>query len=620
MSEITPDGMLSQLPPDPAPVPKRRGRPPKKAVAAAKKAVEPLAPKAPPMPMNIMSPSTLDMDDDDDDDVEMDSDEAVRPAFRATLPTPTMTRTQAVALQQQTSEEFDAMLNSLEFEKGAHSVSVSRVEPEFDPLTGRKISGYLEKFTRAIQLDEIKAKYGGGKYRIIVHGPGFNGKPTVKANRNVEIAGDPIQPAGRNSAPQQASGMPSGVESIIKETLASADKQIERAAKETNEFKQLLMAQMSKGDGGLTEAILALANPAKAQEMMIEERRLQEQRLVAEREERRRAEEAAERRHKETLEATRMNFEMQMRKYEIEQQRAREEAKEAVERQRQQYELQLKMFERAESEKEARLQKMAEIEADRQAKQMVQMQQISQMQMESMRSMSNLEREFLLKQLETVQKQVKNNPLDDLLKTKQLLDTLSGNDEETPTWKLVADEFKEALPGLLAAAGMLKGSSQPQAQPQQQVLPNSIAVLDEDDYEPPRALPAPQRRRRGSRRVPRKVEPVTLETPASQAPPQAAEVANELTDFVFPAEGTDIEQVLVMLVKDLDLALQKELSPSQIHEQVIKRFAPEVALILRAQDVETLIKTIEERAPSSWRINTLDGQSKIKELYEILGQ
>lgn len=614
MPDLTPEGVISQLPPDFDPPKKRRGRPPKKKLTAT---VSPPAPKVvAPMPMNIVPPSALDLDDDDDEG-EIDGEESARPFFRPSPSTPVLSRPQQVAFQQQTAEEFDSMLNSLEFDKGMHSVSVTRVEPEFDPLTGRKINGYLEKFSRAIHLDEIKNKYGGGKYRIVVHGPGFNGKMSVKANRTVEIAGDPIQPPSRGTPQnQQGSGMPSGVESIIKETLASADKQIERAAKETNEFKQLLMAQMSKGDGGLTEAILALANPAKAQEMMIEERRLQEQRLAAEREERRRDEEAAERRHKETLEATRMQFEMQMRKYELDQQRVREEAKEAAERQRQQYELQMKMFERAEAEKEARLQRMAEMEADRQAKQMLQMQQFSQMQMESMRSTATLEREFLTKQLEMVQKQVKNNPVDDLLKTKQLLDVLSGADEETPTWKLVTDEVKEFLPGLLAAAGMMKSSSQPQQLAPQRVLPNSVAVVDEDDYEGARAIPAPQRRRR-RRRLPREAEPAVVATPVTEVP-QEPEPVNDLQDFVFPVEGTEIEQVLVLLVKDLDLALQKDLTPSQIQEQVIQKFAPEIALILKAQDVDTLIKTIEERAPSSWRINTLDGQAKIRELYTLL--
>lgn len=611
MPEITPEGMFSQLPIAEDPPKKRRGRPPKKSAATA----SPVTTKAPAMPMNIVPPTALpsvpDMDDDEDEDIEL---EGPKPFFRPVGPPP-MTRSQQVAYAQQSSEEFDAMLNSLEFEKGMHSVSVTRVEPEFDPITGRKIAGYLEKFTRAIHLDEIKNKYGGGKYRIVVHGPGFNGKLSVKANRTVEIAGDPIQPPSRTVTTQNV-GMPSGVESIIKETLASADKQIERAAKETNEFKQLLMAQMSKGDGGLTEAILALANPAKAQEMMIEERRLQEQRLAAEREERRRQEEAAERRHKETLEAQRMQFEMQMRKYELDQQRIREEQKEATERQRQQYELQLKMFERAEAEKEARLQKMAEIESERQAKQMMQMQQFSQMQMESMRSMNVLEREFLTKQLDVVQKQVKNNPLDDLLKTKQLLDVLSGNDEETPTWKLVTEEVKEFLPGLLAAAGMLKSAQPAQPQPTQRVLPDSIAVVDEED-EAPRALPSPQRRRR--RRMLRKpeteVESVLTSAPV---PVQAAEPANDLQEFTFPKEGTEIEEVLVLLVKDLDLALQKDLTPQQIREQVIDKFSPEISLILKAQDVDTLIETIEARAPSSWRINTLDGQGKIRELYTLL--
>ena len=163
---------------------KKRGRPPKKKPEAL-----------PPVTKdNHMNPM-LD-DEDDDDDLVEDQVFAHRAPLppRAPLPSVSNIRQQVFQQQQKVNDDFEAHLASLEFDDGHHSVTVHRVEPEIDTNTGKRIAGYLAKFTRAVTFEEIRSQYGGGKYRFIIHGPGPLGRSMIKANKVYEIAGDPILP------------------------------------------------------------------------------------------------------------------------------------------------------------------------------------------------------------------------------------------------------------------------------------------------------------------------------------------------------------------------------------------------------------------------------------------
>lgn len=640
------------------PAKKKRGRPPKKKPEASAPPVAPVEAKENP----VIPP----IDDDDDDDLVEDQVFTPRLAIPprlpgAPLPSPAQLRQQVMQQQQKVNDDFEAHLSSLEFDDGTHSVTVHRVEPELDPVTGKRIVGYLAKFTRAVTFEEIRSQYGGGKYRFIIHGPGPLGRPMIKANKVYEIAGDPISRASPMQQQQQGNALPSAMTEIVDKAISTQEKQADRLAEENRELKQMFMASLTKGDSGFRETMMQMMaeerkmqearaakereeakemrnlflssltkaeqGPQHLQTVLMEERRMQEQRMLAEREERRREQEAAERRHRETLEIMRMQQEKQIEAMRIEQERVRAEARAAEERARQQFELQLRQIEKQESQKEAQALKLTEFMSSLQSQQVQQMQVAQQTQLQQMQQMMNMEREFSMKQIDVLSK--KDTGIDQMLKFKQMFDTLTGRDNDggdgKETWEKIMDRVQESVPGLVAAAGLLRGGAaqQPQQPQGPRVLPGSVAIVEADDEDDAPALPPrrppPHRRRRRPPITSQAIAPTTVETapPASAAPTEGS-LPNDYTEFMFPTDDTPIEAALEMLVKDIDLALQRDLDVNGVRTEVVAKFPKHIVGLLSNTDPDTLISVLESRAPGTWRINSLDGQMKVRELHALL--
>lgn len=666
-----------------------------------------------------------DFDDDDDDEEVI----APRGFGRRTPPmSPTQMRNRAMQEMDKNNEEFETYLSSLEFDGGNHSVTVHRVEPEYDADTGKRIAGYLEKFNRAVTFEEIRSKYGGGKYRFIIHGPGAFGKPMVKANKVHEIAGDPILTGIRKSAAQVAPVLPQGVETLVRDAISTSEKQVDRLMEENKNLQQLMLASVIKKDDGLKEAVLSMqpqfqqqvleerrlqdqrllaereerrreqerlqqimleerrqveklaeerrreeaeyrrqAEKKEAQEredrrreqerlqqIMLEERRLAEQRaeerLAAEREERRREKETEERRHREMLEMFKLQADREKEERRLELERVRIEQKEQAEREKeerrvelervrleqreqaerakQQFELQLKMLERQEQEKETRSMKWSEFQYAMQQQQMQMLQQMQQMQIATLQQSEKDKVAFLQTQMQMLQK--KSDPFEDMMKVKQFMDLLSGNTSEgdsRETWEKVLDRVSESVPGLVAAAGLMRGTTseakQLPAATEPAVLPGSVAVVDEG------VVPVRRRRRRVAARMPDEIETdeTTAPTPqktSSPAPTPAAaknapvQPTNDLTEFAFPTEDMEPEQVLELLVKDIEVALRKEYTAKQIKEEVVDKFPEDMKALLSSLDASLIVSFLEDKAPSDWRINSLDGQRKIVQLHDLL--
>lgn len=640
--------------------------PPIEVAPPVKKKRGPNKKPAPPVEVKenvtVSPPAPFPLDDDDDDD-DLVEDQVIAPRF--TIPqrpvgpaTPAQLRQQVMQQQQKVNDDFEAHLASLEFEDGHHSVTVHRVEPEMDPNTGKRIAGYLAKFTRAVTFEEIRSKYGGGKYRFIIHGPGPLGRPMIKANKIYEIAGDPISPLTPGSQSQQGS-LPSAMTEIVDKAISTQEKQADRLAEENRELKQMFMASLTKGDSGFRETMMQMMaeerkmqearaakereeakemrnlflssltkaeqGPQHLQTILLEERRLQEQRMQAEREERRREQEIAERRHRETLEIMRMQQEKQIEAMRIEQERVRNEARAAEERARQQFELQLRQIEKQESQKEAQALKLTEFMSSLQSQQVQQMQMAQQTQLQQMQQFTQLERDFMLKQIDSLSK--KDTGIDQMLKFKQVFDTLTGRDSDggdgKETWEKIMDRVQESVPGLVAAAGLLRGGASAGAAPQPQgprVLPGTVAVVEADDeddiaYSRPRRLPPPRRRKRPT--PPQVVTPaeVVVEQRATET---TSALPNDYTDFVFPTGDTSMEEALEMLVRDIDLALQRDLDVTEIRDSVVGKFPPHIVGLLANTDADTLVSVLDSKAPATWRINSLDGQKKVRELHALL--
>ena len=95
-------------------------------------------------------------------------------------------------------------------------------------------------------------------------------------------------------------------------------------------------------------------------------------------------------------------------------------------------------------------------------------------------------------------------------------------------------------------------------------------------------------------------------------------VANDLTEFVTPPEGMEIEQQLEILVKSIDLALQRDLSADEILSSVLSRFPKPTIDLLTQVDDDTVVNLLEARAPGDWRINSLSGQMRVREVHAKL--
>ncbi|NBT35646.1 MAG: hypothetical protein EBT03_08945, partial [Betaproteobacteria bacterium] len=588
------------------------GRPPKK-----KEEIPDPYSSLPPSPIPPDAMFGGDEDDGEDEIV------APRPLFRPATPSPspTMMRQQQQAVQQQTADEFETYLSTLEFDGNQHSVSLHRDEPEYDSETRVRIRGYLEKFTRPVTFEEIRTKHGGGKYKLIVHGPGFNGRPTIKANRVIEIAGEPILPKNKASNGSSTS-IPSAVENLVKEAISSSDRQVERLAEENKDLKALVMAQMSKNDSGLKEMLIHLANPQhaqQAQQQLIEERRIVEMRMQAEREERRREQEAAERRHQQAMEMLRLQNEKQLEMMRLEQDRVRTEARLQAEQQQRQFELQMRAMEKMDAEKAQRAIEYNSFMQENANRQMLAMQEANKQTIEAMKAVDSMKMSWIEKQLSTKPP----DPIEQMIKLKQATDILSGKDdgggEAKETWEKIADYAKDSVPGLIAAIGLMRGGSAPAQLPpaQPQVMPGTVAVIDDvDDLDEP-PLRRTQRRRRRALPPTQTTQPAPA--PAAAAPvPAPATVANDLTEFVTPSEGMEIEQQLEVLVKSIDLALQRDLSADQIVATVLSKFPKPTLDLLTQVDADTVVNLLEARAPSDWRINSLSGQMRVREVHAKL--
>ena len=618
---------------------KKRGRPPKKKPEAL-----------PPVTKdNHMNPM-LD-DEDDDDDLVEDQVFAHRAPLppRAPLPSVSNIRQQVFQQQQKVNDDFEAHLASLEFDDGHHSVTVHRVEPEIDTNTGKRIAGYLAKFTRAVTFEEIRSQYGGGKYRFIIHGPGPLGRSMIKANKVYEIAGDPILPRQQQQQ-QQQHGLSTAVSDIVDKAISTQEKQADRLAEENRELKTLFMTSLNRGDGDFRSTMMQMMSeerkmqenratkerdeakemrnlflssltkaeqgPQQMQSVLLEERRLQEQRMIAEREERRREQESSERRHQQTLEMMRMQQEKQIEQMRIEQERVRSESKAAEERARQQFELSLRQLEKQESQKETQALKMTEFMSSLQSQQVQQMQMAQQTQLQQMQQFTQLERDFMIKQIDSFSK--KDTGIDQMLKFKQVFDTLTGKneggDEAKATWEKIMDRVQDSVPGLVAAAGLLRGAS---------TAPRTIAVVEADEDEQGTSY-IPRRNMKRRKRPPvtsqAKVDDVPPVDVASAAPTKEQNLPNDYEDFCFPLESTPVEMALEMLVKDIDLALQRDMDVVTIRDDVLSKFPKHIVGLLSNTDPDTLVSVLDARAPGTWRINSLDGQQKVRELHTLLAQ
>ena len=629
---------------------------PTKKAPAKKASPRAPAPPAPPAPRASFSPTPL-----------------ASPGFR--LPQ----RMQQEKINANLSE-YDEMLGSIDFDVSKnHKILLVRVKPEWDPVTGVRIAGYLEEFRRPVTPEEIRAKYGGGEYTLTLQGPAMpdgTGRLTPKRSKNIEIAGDPITgPTNRRiSTPAQGStkAADDAQLQLVKQVMESKEKDTQRLWAEQQEMKKLLLHTMSKNDSGIKDVVAtALTGGGDLRRELMEERRLQEERIRAERDERQRELDrlAAERKrelemtqaqHDKQLEIMRMQNERQLEQMRLENQRIMEEMRQRTTTESSASRDLLLFMQRMEAEKAATVQKQQELFLAQQQRQqelatqqaakqqeflLQQQMQGQQMLLAQMQSAQQTKEQFLMEMLKE-----SRNKKDDFFSTmekmqqfKKLMGSMNNEEDEDKRerWEKVLDRVGEAAPGIVAvASSFLQSRAQPQASQapptqQQRVLPGSVAVAEVElpAPPPPRRLPpapAPKAPTPKAKAAP-KPSPVPAPKPAPAAPPAPSvtstvldatkppeEGANPLTDFAFPSDGTSMVDSITLLVQNIDLAIQREYPAQRIYDEVVSKFPAEVLTVLKLASVDQMIEILEQRAPGSWIVNSLVGTKRIEELHAIL--
>jgi hypothetical protein len=308
-----------------------------------------------------------------------------------------------------------------------------------------------------------------------------------------------------------------------------------------------------------------------------------------------------------------------------------------------------------------RQQELATQQATKQQEFLLQQQmQGQQMLLAQMQSAQQTKEQFLMEMLKE-----SRNKKDDFFSTmekmqqfKKMMGAMNGEEEDTrERWEKVLDRVGEAAPGIVAVASSFIQNRAQQAQAQQaqaqqaptpaaqqRVLPGSVAVAEVELPAPRASAQLPPRRS-----PPREAAPAPMPTsiappakkptkkapapaPAVPKPPPAPPVQtsavleataavegeNPLKEFSFPPDGMPITDSIPLLVQNIDLAIQQDMSAEQIYSEVVARFPIDVLTVLRLASVEQMIDILEQRAPPSWIVNSLVGTQKIEALHAIL--
>ena len=586
--------------------------------------------------------------------------------------------------------EYDEMLASIDFDSSKnHRILLVRVKPEWDVASGKRLAGYLEEFRKPVTPEEIRAKHGGGEYTLTLQGPSGHdggGRIVFKKQKNIEISGDPIVPNSPRSAASVAAAAAatkatedSGQLALVKQVMESKERDTQRLWAEQQDLKKMLLQTMSKNDSGIKDVVAtALNGGGDLRREMLEERRIQEDRMRSDREERqreldrlaserKRELEMAQATHERQLEMMRLQSERQIEQMRLEQQRMVEELRSRTASEATSGRDLLLFMQKMESEKSATQQRQQEIFLMQQQKQqelataqatkqqeflLQQQMQGQQMLMSQMQSTQQTKETFLMEMIKESRGKKDDffSTVEKMQQFKKLMGSLNGEEEDNrERWEKVLDRVGEAAPGIVAvASSFLQSRAQTQAQaPQQQqqeapqqsqrVLPGSVAYADVEipmpqlpparkkkAPEPVAAAPKPKAAPQAPQAAPKPKAPKAAPKPAMQtsavleATQPAQEGANTLENFAFPTDGLSLPEAIPLLVQNIDLAIQRNMPAQRIYDEVVSKFPLEVLTVLKLASADQMVEILEQRAPGSWIINSLVGTRKIEELHAIL--
>jgi hypothetical protein len=113
-------------------------------------------------------------------------------------------------------------------------VTLRRTTPRL--WKGTNISGTIETYEEPITEEMVKEAHGGGKYQLVIKTPDSKGRFVYRANRTIEIAGDPrIDGLIISSNDDKSSPAPSGPDPAVLHALNMSSRMVDAAERRASE-------------------------------------------------------------------------------------------------------------------------------------------------------------------------------------------------------------------------------------------------------------------------------------------------------------------------------------------------------------------------------------------------
>lgn len=574
-----------------------------------------------------------DEDGDDDEDAPHLARVAARPAAtprRQATPAqkPPPRRSATAQIDENVERDLESIFAELGAGAGECKVTLTRLEPSTDPKTGERIAGHLDSYTRPVTQDEIKHRFGGGRYQVLVMGPNKGGRGSaIKFRKVIEIAGPPKSLNTDDKKENEADSLMRFLAEKAEKDRERDERKLEEMRRESKENQNTILQLVAKmaerpkddPDRPMLE-MMREENKRREDEYKAELRRREEQdrrereerecRWKEEREEQRRRDEEAKRQHEAEMKRQEQQMQLQLKQLELQQQATAERLKAEASAQKDMMTFMVTSMQKNDSEKESRAQQML------------------QLQVENMKQSGEMSAKFMEQQMRFLMEQLKNK--DDFfsgLEKFQALQELMNPSDNTPAWERGVDKVVEAAQGIIPGLAMFNASSAQKTPPQQppqgqkRIAPGSVAVVEEyDEYEDSDETEDVETREAEDNepRSPessKALEPLqTKPQPTEDGATENEEVngANPIEEFQSYAGQTDNAIVFTLLVQNLDLALQRDLSVDEIYEKCLKDLPSTQAGALRMAPSHMILTYIEQYVPADWRLRSLDAEDTVK--------
>ncbi len=536
-------------------------------------------------------------------------------------------RSAETRLRNRIEEDLEDFYGALNFGSDSHSVMIERLEPKMDE-DGEPISGHLGTFHEKMEIDDVKAKFGGGYYKLTLRGPDSRtGKGTrIKGSKHVRIAGQP------KAKKNQENG--SKIDGIVTTLLENKEKDLQRLAKEAAESKNMMLALLTKEDKTLPIVIKMMEEQKKeAKESMSP---VMQMLLAQKQEEQTRAAREAEAQAKRDIETAKL--EMQREKERTERMKIEAEARKAEQadaqrrheqmiasmkmqadqqaaQQQTMMTLMMNMFQatsRNEKDSNSVLLKMMSdngSQAISQAQQMMQFQSsMFQAALQDAKDTNKSKGAF-------------GETLENMAAMKDLFRMFNGQEEDTrPGWERAIDKIGEALPTLGATVSQFLQQNKQlapaggQSQPTGPMAPGTVVVAEIDD---PPQVTAPKQSNKPSQQ-PHNNQQQPQQTSETQQQQDQDVKTNEFTEIKIPPAEMPLDQQAIYLVKDLDLAVSLDWEPEVIVTEIIQKFPPTITTIILSQSADALVKQLCSQVPETWPIASPKGEDILRDTYDAL--